>query len=401
MFTNTKPAVSDVERCAVCSGSALHTLMELPGLPLTDLPWQEEPVTDLPDGIDQRMLICSSCGHGQLAHQVDPAFLYGGSNYTYRTDSSAMSARMVSFFLDFLQALEPERSFRCALEIGCNDLHLLKRLEGMAGDRVGVDPIWRGREHEREEDAIKVIGATLEEVNLGTELPERPDLVIARHTIEHMARPAEVVRQVVEAAAPDALFIFEQPRLESLVRRQRFDQVFHQHYQYFTLASLTRLFENAGAHYLTHRDNYHHWGAMLVAFRKSGTAAGERPEDGLNIAEIESRLDLFRRQMAATRDILRTLSAAPIYGYGAALMLPVLDYHLDHELCRLTGVLDDDESKDGLFYANLPLGIVHPKRLEGAEPETIFITATEHARPLLTKLMAQRPRHVIYPFHVI
>ncbi len=105
--------------------------------------------------------------------------------------------------------------------------------------------------------------------------------------------------------------------------------------------------------------------------------------------------------MAATRDILRTLSAAPIYGYGAALMLPVLDYHLDHELCRLTGVLDDDESKDGLFYANLPLGIVHPKRLEGAEPETIFITATEHARPLLTKLMAQRPRHVIYPFHVI
>src|SRR5438067_242512 len=242
MFTNTKPTVIDIEACSVCGGRDLQSLMELPGLPLTDLPWQEEPIAELPAGIDQRMLVCRDCGHGQLAHQVDPAFLYGGSNYTYRTDSSAMSAQAVSFFLSLLEELAPGRHFRCALEVGCNDLHLLKRLEGSAHERVGIDPIWRGREHEREDDTIGVIGGTVEEVDLKSELPERPDLIIARHTIEHMARPAAVVEQLVEAAAPDALFLFEQPRLESLVRRLRFDQVFHQHYQYFSLSSIRRLF---------------------------------------------------------------------------------------------------------------------------------------------------------------
>jgi len=46
--------------------------------------------------------------------------------------------------------------------------------------------------------------------------------------------------------------------------------------------------------------------------------------------------------MAATRGVLAPLPGVDVLGYGAAQMLPVLDYHLGGDLRRLAAVLDDD-----------------------------------------------------------
>ena len=90
-----------------------------------------------------------------------------------------------------------------------------------------------------------------------------------------------------------------------------------------------------------------------------------------------------------------------VYGYGAAQMLPVLAYHLDNDLSLLKAVLDDDPAKDGLYYWNLPLVIRHAAAVTDLKGSSVFITAVDNVKPILVKLLAQRPRHIIYPFHII
>ncbi|MBI3011648.1 MAG: methyltransferase domain-containing protein [Candidatus Omnitrophica bacterium] len=394
------------QRCGVC-GERPEAVLDLPGLPLTGLyakAFNNESVA----GIDQHLAVCPSCGHGQLVYQVRPSLLYGES-YSFRTSVSDTAKQGTGFFLSKLRELSADRSFHRVLDVGCNDLHLLRQLDGWVESRVGIDPVWNADEKRQaqpdERDArINVIGATVEEVDLPQALEAPPDLVLCRHTLEHIGDPRAALSKLFEASTEDALFLFEVPGFEALVRRLRFDHVFHQHVQYFSLSSFQRLLGEVGFHYRAHWVNYHEWGALVMAFvkqRGGGLRQADEAPPAVTPASVQAAYELFRRQMASTNEVLSTFEGTRVYGYGAAAMLPILAYHLGNDLSLLTAVLDDDPTKDGLHYGNLPLTIRSPSGVADLEGASIFLTALDNVKPILTKLLARRPKHIIYPLHLI
>jgi len=377
--------------CAVCGAANLENVAELPKLPLTALflaPGQPE--IEAPT-FDQALLYCPACGHGQLRDLVPPEQLYGAT-YGFRTGQSANARRGVAWFLAGL----PERRFACALDVGCNDLHLLGELGDRADLRIGVDPLWRGREAEVATDGITVIGATVDELD-SADLPARPDLVVCRHTLEHVPEPARLLARLVELAAPEALFVFELPSLEPLVERLRFDQVFHQHLHYFSRSSLAALAAGAGLRPAEWRLNYHDWGALWVTLQRGEPA--EPPAPPYEARSLRRRRHRFAQHMAAVGRVLEGLGDGPAVGYGAAQMLPVLAYHLGTDLRMLEAVLDDDPARDGWRYANLPLTIRHGPLPDDA---VVVITAVDNAAPILGRLLTEgRPRRIVYPLAVL
>lgn len=386
------------ERCAVCD-RRLESAIDMPDLPLTET-YCQEPVKNALAGIDQRLLFCPDCGHGQLEIRISPDVLYG-SNYYFRTSASATARKGTAFFLSVLDEVAPGRHFRCALDLGCNDLFLLSQLKDRASMRIGIDPVWRGRESEREDETIQVYGTNVEDIPLAR-LPEKPDLVVCRHTLEHIAEPRRVLEMLMKASAPDALFVFEVPGFDSLISRYRFDQVFHQHLQYFSLASFARLLETVDARLLLHRGNFHDWGAMAVAFRRlaPGERVGPSPARPA-LDEISARYSLFRQQLTATSALLARLRGTQLYGYGAAQMLPILAYHMGTDFSELAAVLDDDPAKDGIGYWNLPVTIMLPARAKDISGSAVLITALDNVQPIMTRLLGDWPRHILYPLHII
>jgi len=394
------------DRCGIC-GRMPDAIIDLPGLPLTGLYAKEsskEPVA----GIDQQLAVCPSCGHGQLVSQVSPSLLYGES-YSFRTSVSDTAKQGTGFFLSKLRQLSADRNFHRVLDVGCNDLHLLRQLDGWVESRVGIDPVWSSDEKRQaqpdERDArINVIGAAVEAIDLRQTLEAPPDLVLCRHTLEHIDDPRAVLSKLFEASTEDALFLFEVPGFEALIRRLRFDQVFHQHVQYFSCSSFQRLLEEVGFRYLAHWANYHDWGALVMAFVKNvgqGPRHAAETSPAVNPASVREAYELFRRQMASTNAVLNQLRGTRVYGYGASAMLPILAYHLGNDLSLLTAVLDDDPTKDGLCYGNLPLTIRSPSGVLDLDDASIFLTALDNVKPIMTKLLARRPKHILYPLHLI
>jgi len=386
------------KQCALCSES-LETVIDLPGLPLTDT-FCREPVENPLKGVDQRLLYCSGCGHGQLENQIASEFLYG-SNYCFRTSTSITARKGTEFFLTVLDEVAPGQHFRCVLDLGCNDLFLLSKLKDRADIRIGIDPVWKGRESERDDSSITVYGDDIENIELSG-LREKPDLIVCRHTLEHIFNPMAVLNSLMEAAAPDALFIFEVPGFDCLISRGRFDQVFHQHLQYFSHESFLNMIEKSGGQFLLHRENYHDWGAMAMAFKRSSKEKKSRKKTlAPSLNKIKLHYKMFQFQMEATKEALIALDGNRIYGFGAAQMLPVLAYHIGNDLGCLTAVLDDDLDKDDLSYWNLPVKIMLSSRAQDISEASVLITAIDNAQPILKKLLVNRPRHIIYPFNII
>lgn len=398
--SNRTIKVANRERCAVCE-SQLVAAIDLPKLPLTDS-YCSEPVANPLPGIDQRLIYCQSCGHGQLESLVSPLILYG-SNYCFRASASATARKGTDFFLSVLDEIEPGRKFRCVLDVGCNDLYLLDRLAPRAEQRIGIDPIWKGRESECTDKSLFLIGDYFEELDLSG-LPVKPDIVVCRHTLEHILDPVSVLRTLLEIGSKDTIYLFEFPGFDGLLRRLRFDQVFHQHAHYFTTQSFLKLLDVVGGRYLIHRENFHDWGSTVFAFMRRNGPPGDETRlvlDTWSLDDIDKRYQLFRKQMTTCCEILDLYSNGPIYGYGASQMLPVLAYHMGTNFSELSAILDDDPSKDGIGYWNLPVGVTLSNRVDDLAESAVLITAIDNVQPIMTKLLVRRPKHILFPFHNI
>ncbi len=395
------------QTCAVCESARLETVLDLPGLPLTGR-FSRAPWMIRPKGFDQKFLFCPRCQHGQLAFQIHPDELYN-NQYYFRTSTSENARRGTAFFLNTLNEFFPQRKFQCAWDVGCNDLFLLKQLKSNVRTRVGIDPIWKVKEHQDAEfsdDGIKVIAQCVETMNWDQHLTVVPDLVIFRHTLEHIYNPKTVLENIFQRASEDAIFAIEVPSLDALLKRLRFDQIFHEHLQYFSWESLRRLIQEIGGTYLGCRENYHDWGAVCVLFTKQknraqAASAFETNPETRTPGRIKELYAIFRRQMSVTNEILKSFPGSKLYGYGASNMLPTLAYHLGNDLSCLKSVLDDDSTKDGLYYGNLPLQIKRPESVGNLKDTDIFLTAIDQAQPILKRLLENRPRHIIYPLVII
>lgn len=386
-------------QCEVC-GSLTVEAIDLPQLPITDS-FCREPKSNPLVGIDQCFLYCQSCGHGQLKNMLLPPILYG-KDFCFRTSASATARKGADFFLSVLDEIASERHFRCVLDVGCNDLYLLGLLRDRAEHRVGIDPVWKDCEDAREDKSIYVWGGYVEEMDLGS-LPARPDLILCRLTLEHVLEPKRVVKTLLDIGAPDALYLFEVPSLDGLLQRMRFDQVFHQHTHYFSLASFLKMLDVMDGSYVVHRYNYHDWCGLAVAFERREFRRGTSPPTGPTwaLGEIQKRYRLFRRQLQISGEVLALYTNGPLYGYGAAQMLPVLGYHMGTDFRELDAVLDDDPAKDGLGYWNLPVKVMLTDHVKDLAEASVMITAVDNVQPIMNKLLERRPLHILYPVNII
>src|SRR3989344_2054170 len=264
-------SVTHKQRCTICRSISLAPVLDLPQLPLTGIYVEGHERDDRFPKVDQTWMLCLECGHGQLKYIIDPEYLYEDT-YTHRGGVSPIASGGNDFFTEFVNRVAGQQHFRLLVDVGCSDLYLLRKLRSRADQAVGVDPIWIGKNHVSPE-GIRVIGKYVEQVNWGTELPEKPDFIVSAH-------------------------------------------------------SFKRLIQELGCTYLTHTFNFSFWsGTMLMAFTKQRPSVAIVAEKK-NTPETALRaFSLFKNQLATLTDTLAHIEE-PIWGYGGAQMLPTLAYHM-------------------------------------------------------------------------
>jgi 2-polyprenyl-3-methyl-5-hydroxy-6-metoxy-1,4-benzoquinol methylase len=389
--------VKSVQFCGLGLGSDFHTLWKLPKLPLTEMFGPFDP--NFP-AFDQELVISINSGLVQLRNQIPPMVLYSDSVYTYRTALSPKTGRDLEFFTDFLDKHVGSKKFRSLVDIGGNDFALARRLQVRAASVAVVDPICKSLDG-KTVDGVSVVGRFLESVDL-RQIGPPPDLVVCRHTLEHVPSPVTFVRQIIEQSSDDCMFVFEVPSFDSMLESKRFDAVFHQHLHYFDLVTFRRLLDLAGGEIVSHESYLRGpcGGSLLVAFRKGPTkkVAVHPSEIGEKIERIETALKQFREQMSLMAQLFNDLPG-PVFGYGAGLMLATFAYHLGEDLKRLDCVLDDDPEKHGMTYRNLPVVVKHPGRVQVPAGSSFLVTSLENQRVLTKKIleMLPAPRRLLVP----
>lgn len=389
--------VTESLSCHVCGSRNLEMVFEAPLLPLTGIYIKDGSKASLPT-FDQAFMYCMDCGHGQLKNLISPSVLYDDT-YTHRTSTSPIATRGNDFFYQQLLGITKGRKFKSLLEIGCNDLYLLNRTQGLAEQSVGVDPIWIGRDHNIS-STTRVLGRFVEDIKMGEDVIEKPDLVLSAHTFEHIQDLYGQLASLVEIAADNCLFVIEVPGFDSMVKLRRFDQVFHQHIQYTSLSSMRQLINRLGCEYLGHVYNYSYWGGTFMFWfekAKTNDKFGMQGFEVLTYEKVKEAFSEFKTMIKSSRDQAIGLNEK-CYGFGAAQMLPVLAYHMESDLGFMEVILDDNPDRSMCRLPGVSPLIRAPMDGE-IQDAAVMVTAIDSSRAILSRLIELNPRRILHPMH--
>jgi SAM-dependent methyltransferase len=227
---------------AACAAQATCIVCDGPVRPLLDLDVQppanllltnaEEKYEAFPLGF----AVCPACTHGQLTHFVDPARLF--QHYLYASGTSGTLKAYFEWFADALA--RASRPGAKVLEIASNDGSLLSCLEARGFSATGVDPA---------ANLNRVAAAAGRKVITGFFPQVRPDgasdVIVAMNVAAHTPDPTTFMRGVRDCIAPDGVAIIQTSQA-LMIANGEFDTVYHEHYSFYTIASMMRLAAKCG-----------------------------------------------------------------------------------------------------------------------------------------------------------
>lgn len=383
--------ITVVADCPVC-GIPGEIIAEMPAYPITEV-FKPFGSTDYsgPTQADQRLLYCEACNHLYLSHHLPRDFIY--SNYVTESSSSQGAQIALDNFHAFVSraGVGPASSI---IDIGANDTSLLRRFAGGGAKLIGIDP-----NISSDDPGIQCVKGYVEECDLAAMAPGRR-IFLCSHTIEHLYDVRAFMRQIAEVLGTDDDFFLQLPSCELLVRDVRFDQVHHQHLNYFSIRSLSRLLAECGLTVVRHHYDSDHYGALMCHVRKGAASQHAAQSIEVDSGLVRASHRAFMQSMQAAQARIGLLGN--FYCFGASLMLPVLAYYLP-SLANAHSILDGSSAKHGLTYINFERPIKGDGGIEYRDSDfVVTAVATKAAtRRIAGTLFERGARNIVFPLNTL
>lgn len=300
--------------CTACGGT-LHDFLDLCSSPLADK--FPESLATTEQWYPLQVAVCGTCWLVQLREVVPDDELYG-EDYGFRTSASPAAVSYFSLLAQQLLNGFPDRAKRLTVEIACNDGTLLKRFANAGCNVLGIEPSGAWKDVTDMEVIPKPFSASLA---MAATAKQTAGLVIACNVIAHVADPHDFLTGVRLMLARDGVAVIEFQDVAALIAGCQYDHVYHEHRQFFSLGSFSRLADSAGLEIFNWERTPAQGGSMRVYLRRghAGHAVVTEPwlEKLAPYEGMQDRVEYSRKRLnaiiGAEMNLQRTIA-----GYGAS-----------------------------------------------------------------------------------
>lgn len=273
------------------------------------------------------------------------------------------------------------------IEVASNDGYLLRNFVAGNIPCLGIEPT-AGTAEVAEKIGIPVLreffGAAL--ANQLRSEGRQADLIIGNNVYAHVPDINDFTAGLKTALKPGGTITLEFPHLMRLIEQTQFDTVYHEHYSYFSLYTVNRIFEAAGLRVFdveelpTHGGSLRVYGCHADDPRPQTTAVqallAEEERQGLRI--LTTYRDFQRQADRIKDDLLAFLieqkrSGRKVGAYGAAAKGNTLLNYAGIKSDLLPYVCDAAPSKQGKFLPGSHIPVLTPAALREDKPDFVLI----------------------------
>lgn len=385
--------------CPICKGFSHSVLPVLEDTPLEDS-FSKKPNNYRKIKLDTHA--CSKCGLLFLKTQVDPSSSY--SEYLY---TSATTVGLKSHF-DYRAAtlidLYDIEQKDLIIDLGCNDGSFLLAFDKLGyKNLLGVEPSPNASSLGREK------GINIQQYYFNKKWVDNnnylsPKLITANYMFANIPNPLQFMKECNRLMDQESILSIETGFHLDQFKKNMIDYIYHEHFYYFTIKSLSIMAKESSLKISAIRQNNHKGGSIEVDFIKENSLTNkdyptlknllikseeEFIKSGLifydsfnerilkSLTEIKSKLEIFSKK------------GWEIIAFGASHSTTTLLHMIHTSKVTIKCIIDDNKIKQNRYSPGFNLPVIDPSNLEpisnSKSKRLIILLAWQHSDSILKK----------------
>jgi SAM-dependent methyltransferase len=333
-----------------------------------------------------RLMVCDGCFLVQTQDYTEADSLFDKDYAYFSSTSKSWLAHAAAFADSITRRLGlTENSF--VVEVASNDGYLLKNFVAAGIPCLGIEPT------DSTAVAAEALGVPVLRRFFGEALADglaasdqSADLIIGNNVYAHVPDINDFTRGLAKLLKPDGVITLEFPHLLRLVEFCQFDTVYHEHFSYLSLGTVSRIFASAGLRIFdveelpTHGGSLRVYGCLEVSAHAATDAVSALlAEEQRRGMETATYYGTFQERAEAVKNrFLSFLLEAKrdgksVAGYGAAAKGNTLLNYAGVRPDLLPFVCDAAPAKQGKFLPGSHIPVLAPEALTERRPDYLII----------------------------
>ena len=342
---------------------------------------------------------CDNCHNCQLSVAVDPKKMF--FNYLYTSSTSAsFREHFVTATKNYVKEfkLKPKKSY--IIDIGSNDGVALKPFKDLGFKNIlGVEPA-KNLSKLANKNKIKTFNGFLDKKNI-KKINKNADLILASNVFAHADNLKEMAECMIDLLSKKGTIIIEVQYLMNTLKDLTFDNIYHEHYNYWSLISLINFFKQFQVKLFKAEKIDTHGGSIRIYIKKDRNIKIEKSvkklikeEEKFGIKDFKTYQDFGEKVYKIKENVIKNLKILKknkeiIVGYGApakattALNFFGISKEIDY-------IVEDNKMKHNKFVPGVKIPIYSKDKILKKKPLVLvlawnFFTEIKKNNPEIAK----------------
>ena len=372
--------------CRFCKTPLKYSFADLGVSPLANSYLKPEDLQTMEPFYPLHVYICDHCHLVQLPEFETPEHIF--SHYAY---FSSYSETWLNHAKIYAQLMIKRFGFTAkshVVEIASNDGYLLRYFKEKGIPVLGVEPAKNVAKVAQEAGipTITKFFGVRTALKLSSE-GKHADLLLGNNVLAHVPDLNDFVNGFKILLKPRGIITMEFPHFMRLIEENQFDTIYHEHFSYFSLITVNKVFAKHGLTIFDVQELPTHGGSLRIyACHAEDTSkpVSDRISDLLNkeidagFTDLELYQSVGKRVKETKRNILDFMIKAKrggksIVGYGAPAKGNTLLNYCGIRTDFIDYTVDRSPHKQGRYLPGTHIAIKHPDEIGKTKPDYLLI----------------------------
>jgi SAM-dependent methyltransferase len=371
--------------CRFCVAPLAHRLVDLGQSPLSNRFLRADQLGQVEPFYPLAVYVCEHCLLVQLPEVETPEHIFG--DYVYFSSYSDTWLAHARGYCETMIARLGLGAETPVVEIASNDGYLLHYFRAAGVPVLGVEPAANVAAVARQKGVdtiVRFFGAETARELAAQGRSAR--LLLGNNVLAHVPDLNDFVEGLRILLQPGGLITMEFPHLLRLMEANQFDTIYHEHFSYFSLLAVRRVFAAHGLVIVDVDELTTHGGSLRVY----AVHARDASEPSAAVSRVEAlersygleRMDTYARFADGVEAVKRALMAflitarnegKRVVGYGAPAKGNTLLNYCGIRTDLVDYTVDRSPHKQGLFLPGTHIPVHAPERLRETRPDFVLI----------------------------